>query len=118
MTESNQENSQKLESRIENMLEKLIEYDEDIENNESQDSLKLSEDISSSEIKKEGGDLFEKDLFNTPFFQNEDAVKSKLPNLCSKNSFDNSNLQKCQSNLNLNFPKNYNCLYNNFNPFS
>ena len=118
MTEFNKENFQKLELRIEYMLDKLIESDEEIENNGSQDSLKLSEDISSSEVEKEDGEPFEKDLFNTPFFQNEDCIKSKLPNLCSKNSFDNSNLQKCQSNLNLNFQKNYNFLYNNFSPFS
>ena len=118
MTESNQEKFQKLESQIENMLDKLIETDEDLENNGSQDSLKFSEDISSSEVEKEEGEPFEKELFNAPFFQNEDAGQSKLPNLCSKNFFDNSNISNYQSNLNLNFPKNYNFSYNNFNPFS
>ena len=118
MTESNQEKFEKLESRIENMLDKLIETDEDLENNGSQDSLKFSEDISSSEVEKEEGEPFEKEPFNAPFFQNEDAGQSKLPNLCSKNFFDNSNTPNYQSNLNLNFPKNYNFFSNNFNPFS
>ena len=118
MSESNQEKLQKLESRIENMLDKLIETDEDIENNESQNSLKFSDGISSSEMEKED-EPFEKELFKTPFFHNPDAEQSKISNLNLQNSLDISkNSQKYQENLNQNFQKNYQLFYNNYNPFS
>ena len=117
MSESNKEKIEKLESRIENMLDKLIETDEDIENNGSQNSLKFSEDISSTEMEKEE-EPFEKELFNTPFFQNPDAEQSKESNSYNKNAWEISNSQKCHSNLNQNFQKNYNFFYNRYNPFS
>ena len=110
MSESNKEKIEKLESRIENMLDKLIETDEDIENNGSQNSLKFSEDISSTEMEKEE-EPFEKELFNTPFFQNPDAEQSKESNSYNKNAWEISNSQKNHSNLNQNFQKNYNFFY-------
>ena len=76
MTESDKEKlHQKLESKIENMLDKLIEADEDLENNGDQSSLKFSDDISSDDVNKnEEDEPFEKELFNTQFFQNEETV--------------------------------------------
>ena len=121
MNESDKEKlHQKLESKIENMLDKLIEADEDLENNDDQSSLKFSDDISSDDVNKnEEDEPFEKELFNTQFFQNEDNSKQKIRNINS-NIKNNQNIQNNQNNLNRNFPSHLNLMYNkNYNnPFS
>ena len=50
--ENIKEKSEQLKSRIENMVDKLIETDEELENNGDNSSLKFSDDISSSENEK------------------------------------------------------------------
>lgn len=76
MSQSNK-NINQIESRIENMLDKLIESDEESENNGEHPSLKFSDDISSSEVDKEDDELFEKELFSIPFLQGEDNIQKK-----------------------------------------
>jgi hypothetical protein len=122
MTESGKEElHQKLESKIENMLDKLIEADEDLENNGDQSSLKFSDDISSDDVNKnEEDEHFEKELFNTQFFQNEEKSQPKNPNIKS-NIKSSQNIQNSQNNLNRNFLSQLNLIYNNTNynnPFS
>ena len=116
MTESDKEKlHQKLESKIENMLDKLIEADEDLENNGDQSSLKFSDDISSDgDNKNEEEYPFEKEFFNTQFFQNEENSQTKIPNI-NTNIQKNQNIQNCQNNLNQNFPSQINLIYNNNN---
>ena len=122
MTESGKEElHQKLESKIENMLDKLIEADEDLENNGDQSSLKFSDDISSDDVNKnEEDEHFEKELFNTQFFQNEEKSQPKNPSINS-NIKTSQNIQNRQNNLNRNFLSQLNLIYNNTNynnPFS
>ena len=122
MTESGKEElHQKLESKIENMLDKLIEADEDLENNGDQSSLKFSDDISSDDVNKnEEDEHFEKELFNIQFFQNEEKSQPKNPNIKS-NIKSSQNIQNSQNNLNRNFLSQLNLIYNNTNynnPFS
>ena len=124
MTESGKEElHQKLESKIENMLDKLIEDDEEFEDNGDQSSLKFSDDISSEDgndcNKNEENDPFEKEIFNTKFFQNEDNSQKKLPNLNSSLK-NKQNIQSCQKNVNRNFPSHLDLINNNnySNPFS
>ena len=122
MTESDKEKlHQKLESKIENMLDKLIEADEDLENNGDQSSLKFSDDISSDDVNKnEEDEPFEKELFNTQFFQNEEKSQPKNPSINS-NIKTSQNIQNRQNNLNRNFLSQLNLIYNNTNynnPFS
>jgi len=57
------------------MLDKLIESDEELDNNGSHSSLKFSEDISSSEVEKDEGEPFEKELSLNQFFQKDESVK-------------------------------------------
>ena len=117
MTESKNDDCLLLESKIENMLDKLIESDEELENNEEHSSLKFSEDISSSEDNKEEKNPFEKELFNTEFFQNEDNSQSRVSNLTSKSSFDISNEQNTQKPFTQKIQPKMNLVYNNSNPF-
>ena len=117
MTESKNDDCLLLESKIENMLDKLIESDEELENNEEHSSLKFSEDISSSEDNKEEKNPFEKELFNTEFFQNEDNSQSRVSNLTSKSSFDISNEQNTQTPFTQKIQPKMNLVYNNSNPF-
>ena len=117
MTESKNDDCLLLESKIENMLDKLIESDEELENNEEHSSLKFSEDISSSEDNKEEKNPFEKELFNTEFFQNEDNSQSRVSNLTSKSSFDISNEQNTQTPFTQKTQPKMNLVYNNSNPF-
>ena len=86
MTEYNKEKLLRLESKIENMLDKLIESDEDLENNGDNSSLKFSEDISSSEENKNENEPFEKELFSKSFFPNENKVQPKESKLIFKSS--------------------------------
>ena len=106
MSKSNKSINQ-IESRIENMLDKLIESDEDSENNGERPSLKFSDDISSSEVGKEDEEPFEKELFSIPFFQGEDNTQKKEVN--------SSNKKQNKININQNIPSNMNCIYNNYN---
>ena len=121
MANSNEEKISQLESRIENMLDKLIESDEELDNNGSHSSLKFSEDISSSEVEKEGGEPFENELSLTQIFQKDESSKEfpLIPsNKNSFNSFNNSSFLTSNIGANQKISPNMNLLYRNYNPIS
>lgn len=60
MSESKSNENTQLELKIENMLDKLIETDEELENNDDSSSLKFSEDMSESEDNIKNEKFFEK----------------------------------------------------------
>ncbi len=114
MTDTSKDRLNQLESRIENMLDKLIEIDEEeIENNQDQSSLKFSEDNSSSDEDKNEKKISEKDIFFYQFLQNEDNSEIKGITISKKPSFDSS-----QMNLNQNTSPNLNLIYNNNYPYN
>ena len=114
MTDTSKDKLNQLESRIENMLDKLIEIDEEeIENDQEQSSLKFSEDISSSDEDKNEKKLSEKDIFFNHFLQNEDNSEIKGLTISQKPSFDSS-----QINVNQNTSPNLNLIYNNNYPYN
>ena len=121
-TDINKQKCDQLESRIENMLDKLIEIDEEeLGNNEDHSSLKFSEDNSSLEENKEEKDLFGKDIFFCHFLQNEENRENnelKVHNLSPKRSFDSSNASQNKIIINQNAPSNINLIYNNYNPYN
>ena len=103
MADSNQEKIFQLESRIENMLDKLIESDEELDSNGSHSSLKFSEDISSTEVEK---DESVKEFPLTP------SQKTSFI------SFNNSSFLSNNIGANQTISSNMNLLYKNYNPFS
>lgn len=114
MTDTSKDRLNQLESRIENMLDKLIEIDEEeIENNQDQSSLKFSEDNSSSDEDKNEKKISEKDIFFYQFLQNEDNSEIKGISISKKPSFDSP-----QMNLNQNTSPNLNLIYNNNYPYN
>ena len=121
MSDSKEDKISQLESRIENMLDKLIESDEELDNNGSHSSLKFSEDISSSEVEKDEGEPFEKELSLNQFFQKDESVK-EFPLTPSQktsfNSFNNSSFLTNNIGVNQKISPNMNVLYKNYNPFS
>ena len=121
MATSNEEKISQLETRIENMLDKLIESDEEIDSG-SHSSLKFSEDISSSEVEKEEGEPFEKELSLNQFFQKDESIKEFPLNPSQKTSFNSiNNSSFLANNIGANqkmSSSNMNLLYNNYNPFS
>ena len=72
MTESSKDKLFQIESKIENMLDKLIEEDEEFENKGFLNSLKLNDEISSSEENKDEREPFEKPIFFNQFFPNDE----------------------------------------------
>ena len=121
MADSNQEKIFQLESRIENMLDKLIESDEELDSNGSHSSLKFSEDISSTEVEKDEGEPFEKEESLNQFFQKDESVK-EFPLTPSQKtsfiSFNNSSFLSNNIGANQTISSNMNLLYKNYNPFS
>ena len=121
MATSNEEKISQLETRIENMLDKLIELDEELDNG-SHSSLKFSEDISSSEVEKEEGEPFEKELSLNQFFQKDESIKEFPLTPSQKTSFNSiNNSSFLANNIRANqkmSSSNMNLLYNNYNPFS
>ena len=121
MADTNQEKIFQLESRIENMLDKLIESDEELDSNGSHSSLKFSEDISSTEVEKDEGEPFEKEESLNQFFQKDESVK-EFPLTPSQktsfNSFNNSSFLSNNIGANQTISSNMNLLYKNYNPFS
>jgi len=114
MTDTSKDKLNQLESRIENMLDKLIEIDEEeIENNQDQSSLKFSEDNSSSDEDKNEKKISEKDIFFYQFLQNEDNSEIKGISISKKPSFDSP-----QMNLNQNTSPTINLIYNNNYPYN
>ena len=115
MAELKKENlNLELETKIENMLDKLIETEEDLDNGD-QSSVKLFEDISSTEGDKDDEDPFEKDLFFNLFSQKKDECnEGNIFKTSSNNSINQ------QNNFNQNLPSNcsnMNILYNNYNGY-
>ena len=114
MTDTSKDKLNQLESRIENMLDKLIEIDEEeIENNQDQSSLKFSEDNSSSDEDKNEKKISEKDIFFYQYLQNEDNSEIKGISISKKPSFDSP-----QMNLNQNTSPTINLIYNNNYPYN
>ena len=106
-----------LESKIENMLDKLIETDEDLENN-GEHILKFCEDISSPEEKKD--EPFEKDLFDNIFSKNKEN-KTQFGGNPNNHSLKNLITQQNKMIYNQNIQSNYlnvNSLYKNCNSYN
>ena len=120
MSEFNNDKPQ-IELKIENMLEKLIETDEELEKNGDNNSLKFSEeDISESEDDKdyENEKIYNKDFLFNPSFQNEDSNKINKMNKLLQNNFI-SNLETNQVNSIQNKESNMNnIIFNNISLFS
>ena len=120
MSELNNKRLPKLEMKIENMLDRLIETDEELENNEDNSSLKFS-DMSESDEEKEDEKFFEKEFFFNPSFQNENMYKTnQLNNLQFINIPSNINQYKTthiQNNPN-NINNMNNIRFNNYAPFT
>ena len=115
MSESKNNENTQLELKIENMLDKLIETDEELENNDDSSSLKFSEDMSESEDNIKNEKFFEKEFFFNED-QNQNNKISNLPknNIANINTSQKKNIEinqsLSQSNLN-------NYLYNNYAQF-
>ena len=102
MTKNNKDGLPLLEYKIENMLDELIKNDEEIENNAIPSSLKLTEDLSSSEEGNGEEDLFEKDIFcNNSYPQNEERNQPKMINY-----YPNKIFEPIFSENNVNHPAN------------
>ena len=119
MTTSSKDKLCQLESRIENMLDKLIETDDELEKNDSHCSYKYSDDISSDlEIEKNEDYKFEKALFLNSIFQSEERSKVSSPVFSPKNSNNTSKfLPNNMNSFNI-APLKMNLIYNNYNPFN
>ena len=119
MTTSSKDKLCQLESRIENMLDKLIETDDELEKNDSHCSFKYSDDISSDlEIEKNEDYKFEKALFLNSIFQSEERSKVSSPAFSPKNSNNTSKfLPNNMNSFNI-APLKMNLIYNNYNPFN
>ena len=118
MTTSSKDKLCQLESRIENMLDKLIESDDEIEKNDSHSSFKYSDDISSDlEIEKTEDNQFEKAIFLNSVFQSEEKGKVSPPAFSPKNSGDAPKLLPNNMNSFNITPIKMNLIYNNYNPF-
>ena len=110
--------------KIENMIDKLIEADEELEKNDENNELKFNEEISDSEDEK----FFEKDFFINSSFKNEGNNKIDISNFSLKNNYQSyaqqniinpfktniSNLNNMNKNVYNNIPTSY--YYNNFIP--
>ena len=119
MTTSSNDKLCQLESRIENMLDKLIETDDELEKNGSPYSFKYSDDISSDlEIEKNEDHQFEKALFLNSIFQSEEKGKVSPLAFSPKNSNDTSKLLPNNMNSFNITPLKMNLIYNNYNPFT
>lgn len=110
MSEINADSLPHLELKIENMLEKLIETDEELEKNGENAPIKFSDEVYESKYEK----FFDKDFFINPSFQNEDNNKmNKINNFLRKSNL--INLSQNNTNQNQNNQTNMNnIMYNNF----
>ena len=110
MSEINGDSLPHLELKIENMLEKLIETDEELEKNGENAPIKFSDEVYESKYEK----FFDKDFFINPSFQNEDNNKmNKINNFLRKSNL--INLSQNNTNQNQNNQTNMNnIMYNNF----
>ena len=79
MTTSSKDKLCQLESRIENMLDKLIETDDELEKNDSHSSFKYSDEISSDlDIEKNEDKQFEKSLLLNSLFQSQEKKSARF----------------------------------------
>lgn len=110
MSEINGGSLPHLELKIENMLEKLIETDEELEKNGENVPIKFSDEVYESKYEK----FFDKDFFINPSFQNEDNNKmSKVNNLLQKSNLINLSQNNTNQHQN-NQTNTNNIIYNNF----
>ena len=94
MSENNsKKNASNLELKIENMIDKLIETDEELEKNFLNNTFKISEDMPDSEDEK----FFAKDFFINSIFKSEDK-EIKINNLTKNN---NKHHISSKNNINL-----------------
>ena len=111
MSEFDNESLPHLELKIENMLDKLIETDEELEKKGDYSTIKLNEEITNYADQK----YFEKDFFNNQTSQNEDQSKineqkkNKTQPISSQNKITN-----VQNNISDISQKNF--LYFNYPP--
>ena len=119
MTESSKDKLFQIESKIENMLDKLIEEDEEFENKGFLNSLKLNDEISSSEENKDEREPFEKPIFFNQFFPNDERSLTLNSISTKKNYFDKNIIpqNELDKNRNIHLPLN-NKTYNNYFPFN
>ena len=116
MSENDSESLPNLELKIENMLDKLIEADEESEKSEDNNVIKFREDISDLEDEK----FFEKDFFINPSFQNEENNKIDSSKNLTKTNFQPKTTRNESNSFknNITFNVNNN-IYNNYiTPFS
>jgi hypothetical protein len=110
MSEFNKESLPNLELKIENMLDKLIETDEELEKKGDYSTSKINEEISNYEDEK----YFEKDFFINRTFQKEDENKANESNNKALQVSSQNKIIRVQNNISeLN---NKNILYSNFPP--
>ena len=123
MEMSNNDGLPNLKLKIENMLDELIKTEEDIENNNIRNSLKFSEEISSSEEEENKGDddLFDKDFFFNPLSQNEEQNQTKNQQDIANSNYEpfspKNIITQTMSNKSLNNQINNNFPFNNYSPF-
>ena len=110
MSEFNKESLPNLELKIENMLDKLIETDEELEKKGDYSTSKINEEISNYEDEK----YFEKDFFINQTFQNDDQSKINKLNNKSLQSSPQNKIITVQNNISELNSKNI--LYSNFPP--
>jgi len=112
MSESKSSENPQLELKIENMLDKLIETDEELDNNEDSSSLKFSEEMSDSEDDIKNEKFFEKEFF----FNEEQNQNNKISNLpkTSKTNLNTSQKQNIKINQSLSQSNLNNYMYNNY----
>ena len=110
MSEFDNESLPHLELKIENMLDKLIETDEELEKKGDYSTIKLNEEITNYADQK----YFEKDFFNNQTSQNEDQSKINEPKNKPQPISSQNKITTVQNNISDINQKNF--LYFNYPP--
>ena len=110
MSEFDNESLPHLELKIENMLDKLIETDEELEKKGDYSTIKLNEEITNYSDQK----YFEKDFFNNQTSQNEDQSKINEPKNKPQPISSQNKITTVQNNISDISKKNF--LYFNYPP--
>ena len=110
MSEFDNESLPHLELKIENMLDKLIETDEELEKKGDYSTIKLNEEITNYADQK----YFEKDFFNNQTSQNEDQSKINEPKNKPQPISSQNKITTVQNNISDISKKNF--LYFNYPP--
>ena len=110
MSKFDNESLPHLELKIENMLDKLIETDEELEKKGDYSTIKLNEEITNYADQK----YFEKDFFNNQTSQNEDQSKINEPKNKPQPISSQNKITTVQNNISDISKKNF--LYFNYPP--